>query len=217
MHDYAAAREKMVDCQVRPSDVTRYAVIDAMLEVPRERFVPSSKRPVAYAGEAVELAEGRWLLDARVFAKMIDAAEIEPNDAVLDIGCGLGYSSAVLSRVCRAVISVESDESMAKSAEETLSSLGYDNIAVLNSAFESGADSEKPFDVIVIQGGVGDVPQALFDQLADDGRLVAIWMDGRFGQVRTSAKTGGTISHRWIFDAAAPLLPGFSKDAAFAF
>lgn len=217
MQDYAAAREMMVDCQVRPSDVTRYAVIDAMLQVPRERFVPSSKRSVAYAGEAIETAAGRWLLDPRVFAKMVDAAEIEPTDAVLDIGCGLGYSSAVLSRICRAVISVESDETMAKAAEETLSSLGYDNVAVLTSPLEEGADSEKPFDAIFVQGGVGDVPQPLFDQLVEDGRLIAIWMDGSFGQVRVSTKTGETISHRWIFDAAAPLLPGFSKAASFAF
>jgi len=128
MQDYAAAREMMVDCQVRPSDVTRYAVIDAMLEVPRERFVPSSKRSVAYAGEAIEMA-------------------------------------AVLSRVCRAVISIESDEGMAKAAEESLLALGYDNAAVLNTPLNEGADSEKPFDVILVQGGVGDVPQALFDQL----------------------------------------------------
>ncbi len=217
MQDYAAAREMMVDCQVRPSDVTRYAVIDAMLEVPRERFVPSSKRSVAYAGEAIEMASGRWLLDPRVFAKMIDAAEIGPGDAVLDVGCGLGYSSAVLSRVCQAVIAVESDEGMAKAAEETLSALGYDNAAVLNTPLVEGADSEKPFEVILVQGGVGDVPQALFDQLAEGGRLVAIWMEGSFGQVRVSTKTGATVSHRWIFDAAAPLLPGFSKEASFAF
>ena len=217
MQDYDAAREMMVDCQVRPSDVTRYAVIDAMLQVPRERFVPSSKRSVAYAGEAIEMATGRWLLDPRVSAKMVDAAEIEPEDAVLDVGCGLGYSSAVLSRVCRAVISVESDESMAKAAEETLSALGYDNAAVLNSALGEGADSEKPFEVILIQGGVGDVPKALFDQLAEGGRLVAIWMEGSFGQVRVSTKTGDAVSHRRIFDAAAPLLPGFSKEASFAF
>ena len=96
MQDYDADREMMVDCQVRPSDVTRYAVIDAMLEVPRERFVPPSKRSVAYAGEAIEMAGGRWLLDPRVFAKMIDAAEIEPEDAVLDIGGGLGYSLSLI-------------------------------------------------------------------------------------------------------------------------
>ncbi len=217
MQDYAAAREMMVDCQVRPSDVTRYGIVDAMLTVPRERFVPPSKRPVAYAGEAVEQGKNRWLLDPRVFAKMVDAAEINPDDVVLDIGCGLGYSSAVLSRLCRAVIAVESDEAMAKSAEETLASLDCDNVAVLTGPLEAGAESEKPFNVILVQGGVGDVPQALFDQLAEDGRLVAIWSEGGFGQAQISTRTGDTISHRWSFDAAAPILPGFSRKAAFAF
>jgi protein-L-isoaspartate(D-aspartate) O-methyltransferase len=217
MQDYAAAREMMVDCQVRPSDVTRYGIVDAMLTVPRERFVPPSKRAVAYAGEAVEQAKNRWLLDPRVFAKMVDFAEINPEDVVLDIGCGLGYSSAVLSRLCKAVIAVESDETMAKSAEETLSSLDCDNVAVLTGPLEAGAESEKPFDVILVQGGVGDVPAALFDQLAEDGRLVAIWSDGGFGQARVSTRAGDAISHRWAFDAAAPVLPGFSPKAAFAF
>lgn len=217
MQDYAAAREMMVDCQVRPSDVTRYGIVDAMLTVPRERFVPPSKRPVAYAGEAVEQAKNRWLLDPRVFAKMVDFAEINPEDVVLDIGCGLGYSSAVLSRLCKAVIAIESDEAMAKSAEETLSSLDCDNVAVLTGPLEAGAESEKPFDVILVQGGVGDVPAALFDQLSEDGRLVAIWSDGGFGQARVSTRTGDAISHRWAFDAAAPVLPGFSAKAAFAF
>ena len=217
MQDYAVAREYMVDCQVRPSDVTRYGIVEAMLAVPRERFVPSSKRSVAYAGEAVELTKDRWLLDPRVSAKMLDAAEIEPSDDVLDVGCGFGYSSAVLSRLCRSVIAIESDESMAKSAEETLSSLSCDNVAVLTGPLEAGADSEKPFDVILVQGGVSDVPDALFDQLSEGGRLVAVWMDGSLGQVRVSTKTGASISHRWIFDASAPVLPGFSKTAAFAF
>lgn len=217
MHDYAAAREMMVDCQIRPSDVTRYGIVDSMLSVPRERFVPSSKRSVAYAGEAVELTKGRWLLDPRVFAKMVDSAEIEPGDAVLDIGCGLGYSSAVLSPLCRAVIAVESDEAMAKSAEETLAALGCDNVAVLTGPLEAGAESEKPFEVILIEGGAATVPQALFDQLSDGGRLVTIWMDGSFGQVKVSTRTGNAISHRWIFDAAAPILPGFDKVPSFAF
>ncbi len=216
MPDYASAREHMVNCQVRPSDVTRYGIVEAMLAVPRERFVPSSKRPVAYAGEAVELTKDRWLLDPRVFAKIADTAEIGPGDDVLDIGCGLGYSSAVLSRLCRSVIAVESDGSMAKAAEETFSALSFDNVAVLTGPLEAGAESEKPFDVIIIEGGVGDVPPALFEQLAEGGRLIAVWMEGTFGQVRVSVRTGSSISHRWVFDATASVLPGFSRKPVFA-
>jgi len=218
MQDNAAAREMMVDCQVRPSDVTRDGIVDAMLRVPRERFVPSSKRSVAYAGEAVEIAKGRWLLDPRVFAKMIDAAEIEPTDSVLDIGCGLGYSSAILASQCRAVIAVESDEGMAKSAENTLSELGLDNVAVLTGELSAGAPSEQPYEVIIVEGGIAGPPQALFEQLTDGGRLIAIWMDGgSFGRAQVSVKTGETISTRWAFDATAPILPGFAAEPSFAF
>ena len=162
------------------------------------------------------MAAGGYVTPGRC-AEALAESGANKSAPVLDIGCGLGYSSAVLSRVCRAVISVESDEAMAKAAEETLSALGYDNAAVLNSALSEGADSEKPFEVILLQGGVGDVPQALLDQLAEGGRLVAIWMEGSFGQVRVSTKTGDAVSHRWIFDAAAHQLPGFAKEAAFAF
>lgn len=217
MQDYAAAREAMVDRQVRPSDVTRYGIVDAMLRIPRERFVPSPKRNIAYAGEAVEIAPDRWLLDPRVFAKMVDFAEIEPEDAVLDIGCGLGYSSAVLSCLCRAVIAVENDETMAGTAEDTLRDIGADNVAVLTGPLNEGAPSEAPFNVIIVEGGIAAPPRALFDQLAEDGRLVAIWVEGSMGRAQVSVKSGGSISTRWAFDAAAPVLPGFAAEPSFAF
>ena len=217
MQDYAAARQAMVDRQVRPSDVTRYGIVDAMLRVPRERFVAASKRAVAYAGEQVELVPGRWLLDPRVFAKMLDVAEIEPGDAVLDIGCGLGYSSAILSELCRAVIAVESDEQMAHLAEETLRDLGIDNVAVLNGPLAEGAPSEAPFEVILIEGGIVRPPKTLYDQIAEGGRLVAVWADSAPGRVQVSVKANGAISTRWAFDAAAPVLPGFAAEPAFEF
>ena len=217
MQDFAAAREAMVDRQVRPSDVTRYGIVDSMLRVPRELFVPASRRAVAYAGEAVEIARDRWLLDPRVFAKLIDAAEIGPGDAVLDIGCGYGYSSAVLSPLCRAVIAVESDPSMAASAEANLREQGYDNVAVLERPLHEGAPDEAPFDVILIEGGVGRIPDALADQLAEDGRLVAVFMKGGFGRAEVHVKSGEHLAGRWAFDAAAPILPGFEARASFAF
>ncbi|MCL4138156.1 UNVERIFIED_CONTAM: hypothetical protein GTU68_029299 [Idotea baltica] len=189
-----------------------------MLQTPRERFVPPSKRSVAYAGEAVEIAKNRWLLDPRVFAKMVDFAEIEPTDSVLDVGCGLGYSSAILSQICRAVIAIESDEAMAKTAEDTLASLGRDNVAVLTGEMALGAPSEQPYEVILVQGGIAAPPKALFDQLVEGGRLVAIWMDGgSFGRAQISVKSGDNVSTRWAFDAAAPVLPGFEAAPSFAF
>lgn len=217
MLDFAAAREAMVDRQVRPSDVTRYGIVDAMLRVPRERFVPTSRRPVAYADEALEMTEGRWLLEPRTFAKMLDAAEIGADEAVLDVGCGLGYSTAVLSRVARAVIAVEADPTMAAAAEQALQREGCDNAAVLEGPLAEGAPSEAPFDAILVEGAVAREPGTLLGQLAEGGRLVAIWREGAHGHARVWVRAGDATSSRWAFDAAAPVLPGFEAARAFAF
>ncbi len=217
MDDYTLVREAMVDCQVRPSDVTRHAIINAMLEVPRERFVPPSQKSVAYVDEDIPLRKGRSLLAPRVFAKMLDTLEIEPHETVLDIGCALGYSSAVIARMCRGVVAVESDQTMFASAETTLASLAVDNVAVVNGPLEAGLPDEGPFDVIIIEGGIGAEPVALYDQLRDGGRLIAIWGSVDAGQARLSVKTGDEIATRWIFDASAQVLPGFEAKPAFAF
>jgi len=217
MHDYSLAREAMVDRQVRPSDVTRHNIIDAMLGIPRETFVPASQRTVAYVDQDVPLGKGRALLAPRTFAKMLDTADIRAGDTVLDVGCGLGYSSAVIARLCRGVIAVEPDETMATAAEANLSGLAIDNVAVLHKPLVEGVPSEGPYDVIVISGAIATAPTALYDQLADDGRLVAIWMQGGTGQARLSVKSGQDVATRWIFDATAPILPGFEATHSFAF
>jgi len=217
MHDYSLAREAMVDRQVRPSDVTRHNIIDAMLGIPRETFVPASQRTVAYVDQDVPLGKGRALLAPRSFAKMLDTADIGPGDTVLDVGCGLGYSSAVIARLCRGVIAVESDETMATAAETNLSGLAIDNVAVIHKPLAEGVPSEAPYDVIVISGAIATAPTALYDQLADDGRLIAIWMQGGTGQARLSVKSGDDVATRWVFDATAPILPGFEAKPSFAF
>lgn len=215
--DFNAARLAMVDCQVRPSDVTRFDIIDAMLSVPREKFVPSDMRSVAYAGEHVALGQGRILLDPRVMGKFLDAVAPGPEDLVLDLGCGFGYSSALLSRLCQAVVAVEEDEAMVATAETALRDNGVDNVVVIAGALNAGAPEHGPYDIITIQGAVEDVPTSLSDQLKEGGRIGAILSDGLIGQFSIGTKTATGIAWRSVFDATAPALPGFQSEKPFQF
>lgn len=206
----------MVDTQIRPSDVTKYPIIEAMLTVPREAFLPAALRPAAYAGETLRLSGGRVLLDPRVFAKMLEELDLGPADMVLDVGSGLGYSSAVMARMAEAVVALESDDALAEDAVESLSREGADNVAVVTGPLAEGAVQHGPYDAIILQGGVETLPDALADQLKDDGRIAAIFMDGAHGVARIGFKSAGRISWRRAFDATAPVLPGFEKAVEFA-
>jgi protein-L-isoaspartate(D-aspartate) O-methyltransferase len=217
MIDYAAAREAMVDRQVRPSDVTRYPIIAAMLAVPREEFLPAALRPVAYLGEHVPLAAGRVLLDPRVFAKLLDALAVGPKDLVLDLGCGLGYSTAVLAQMAEAVVALESDPVMAAEAEALLGAHAVDNAVVHAGPLADGVPEHGPFDAILVEGAIEVLPQAIADQLKPGGRIAAIFADGAGGKARLGLRTERDIAWRWIFDATAPILPGFATTKAFEF
>lgn len=217
MTDFAAARRAMVDCQVRPADVTRFGVISAMLAVPRERFVPRAQRDVAYADAPIPITEGRFLLEPRVFAKMLDAAAIGPDDLVLDVGCGTGYSAVVASRMAGAVVAIEQDEAMAAQAAENARSLGADTVIVETRALGEGAPDSGPYDVILVEGAVASVPDALISQLKDGGRLIAIVQNGAVGQARRFVRTGAHASSRRLFDAFSAVLPGFDVAPAFEF
>ena len=217
MTDFETARTMMVDRQVRPADVTRYALIDAMLWAPRERFAPKAKRAVAYADAILDLPEGRYILSPMVFAKLLEAADVKPTDHVLDVGSASGYSAGVLSRVVRSVVAVEASETLSDQAEKALGDVGVGNVAALVRPLTEGAPEHGPYDVIVIEGGIAAAPAALYDQLSEGGRLVAIWMDGVSGQARVAVKSGGEITVRRAFDASAPVLAGFEKAPEFAF
>ena len=158
MTDFATRRTFMVDTQVRPSDVTKFPVIDAMLSVPREAFVPDEKREAAYVGENLDLGEGRVVLEARTLAKMLDALDIQTDDVVLDIGCGLGYSSAVIAKMADAVVAVE-EARFADEAQTLLSDAGYDNVAVVEGDLREGATKSGPYDVIILQGAIEALPK----------------------------------------------------------
>ena len=215
MADYAARRTKMVDTQVRPSDVTKFPIIDAMLTVPREVFVPAAQREAAYVGENLPLGGGRVMLDPRTLAKLLDALDIQPTEVVLDIGCGLGYSTAVLAHLAEFVVALEDDEARATEAQAILSEQGIDNAAVMTGILSDGAAKSGPYDVIVIEGAVEQVPVALLDQLKDGGRIGAIYAEAALGVVRIGHKTDGRMNWRFAFNAGAPVMAGFQKQAAF--
>ena len=217
MIDYAAAREAMVDRQVRTADVTRYPIIAAMLAVPREDFLPAALRPVAYLGEHVPLAPGRVLLDPRVFAKLLDALDPGPGDLVLDLGCGLGYSTAVLAQMAEAVVALESDPAMAAEAEALLGAHGVDNAVVQAGPLADGVAEHGPFDAILVEGAIETLPHAIEAQLKVGGRIAAIFAEGAGGQARLGLRTPHGIAWRRIFDATAPVLPGFAATKAFEF
>ena len=216
MSDYSARRTIMVDTQVRPSDVTKFPIIDAMLMVPRELFVPRAVKESAYIGENCTLADGRVVLEPRTLAKILDALDIRDNELVLDIGSGLGYSAAVIARMAEAVVALEEESELVAEAEGLLSEIGADSVLVQSGALVSGAAQHGPFDVIVLQGGVEQVPEALLEQLKDGGRIAAIFMDGALGEVRIGYKINARLNWRFAFNAGAPVLPGFAKTPVFS-
>jgi len=216
MTNFAARRTMMVDTQVRPNDVTKFPIIEAMLSVPREAFVPAQRREAAYVGGNIEIGGGRVLLEARTLAKMLDALDIQPTDLVLDIGCGLGYSSAVIARMAEAVVAVESEEGLASQAQARLSAESVDNVAVIEAPLGEGSAKHGPYDAIVIEGAVEDMPAAIEAQLKEGGRIACLFMDGALGVCRIGHKIDGTVTWRYAFNASAPVLPGFSRRAVFS-
>ena len=215
MTDFSARRTMMVDTQVRPSDVTKFPIIDAMLTVKREDFVPAAQREAAYMGENLSLGDGRVLLEPRTLAKILDAVDINGDELVLDVGSALGYSAAVIAHMAEAVVALEENEDLARETMDTLMDAGIDNVITHTGALHDGAAEHGPFDVIVVQGGVSHVPAALSDQLKDGGRMACVFMDGALGEVRIGYKLDGRITWRRSFNAGAPVLPGFEKHDAF--
>ncbi|WP_108816393.1 protein-L-isoaspartate O-methyltransferase family protein [Loktanella sp. Alg231-35] len=216
MTDYTSRRTMMVDTQVRPSDVTKFPIIDAMLSVPREAFVPDHLREAAYVGENLVLGAGRVMLEPRTLAKMLDALDIQPHHVALDVGCSLGYSTALLARMCEFVVGVEDDETRAEDAQSALSEQGFDNAAVMAGPLTDGSAKSGPYDIIIVQGAVEMVPAALTYQLREGGRMACVFAEGALGVIRIGHKIDGVMNWRFSFNASAPVLPGFEKPAAFA-
>ena len=172
--DFSEARIKMVDNQVRTSDVTDHAVLRAMLTVPRERFVPEDKRVFAYIGDEISLGGGRYLMEAAPFSRLLQLARIQPTDVVLDVGCGLGYSAAVLAEIAGSVVALEEDAALADAATQNLAGTNTLSSVVVTGPLNEGYAKEGPFDVILFEGAVDAVPPVFFDQLRERGRLVVV-------------------------------------------
>jgi protein-L-isoaspartate(D-aspartate) O-methyltransferase len=221
MIDFAAARRMMVDGQVRTSDVTDLRIITAMLELPRERFVPETSADLAYLDLDAPVAAGgeptRRLLKPMVLAKMVQAAAVKPDDHVLDVGCATGYSSALLGRLARSVIALEEDEELARCADENLKAIGSGNVAVVAGPLTQGCQLKSPYDVIFLNGATEVVPHALCRQLKNGGRLVAVVGSAPTARAMIYRSVEDDISGWPIFDAAASLLPGFAAVPAFVF
>jgi protein-L-isoaspartate(D-aspartate) O-methyltransferase len=221
MTNFAQARRMMVEGQVRTNDVTDPRLLAAMLELPREAFVPSTSTNVAYLDRDLPVrgsgAAARFLLKPMVLAKLIHAAAVSETDRVLDVACATGYSSAVLAHLASQVVALEEDAVLARAAEDTLRVLGIANVAVRTGPLVAGAPGDGPYDVILLNGAAEVVPEALCTQLRDGGRLVCVLSHGAVARAMLYWSIAGDISGRAIFDAAAPLLPGFTRPAAFFF
>ena len=215
MTDFAAARRNMVDGQVRTADVTDLRIISAMLDVPREAFLPPAKAALAYLDLDVPLGNGRCLMKPMVLAKLIHAADLAGTDRVLDVGCVTGYAAAVLARIAGQVVALEQDAGLAQPARVALSPLP--NVTVQSGPLTEGWPAGGPYDAIVVEGATEFAPEPLLRQLADGGRLVCVLGSGPGAKAMLYRRSGQDSGGRAIFDAAAPLLPGFVKPPQFAF
>lgn len=223
MLDFAKARRLMVDSQLRTFDINDLAVLTAFDEVPREHFVPADRECLAYMDQAIAVSEGfetgepRSMLAPMVLGRMIQSLAVARGARVLDVACGLGYSSAILSRLGASVVALESSPALAGEAGRRLAACGVEGVMIAVAPVEQGYPEAAPYDAILVNGAVEVRPQRLLDQLADGGRLVCVEGRGRAAEVTLYGRTGRAFGARPLFDAAAPLLAGFQAEPGFVF
>jgi protein-L-isoaspartate(D-aspartate) O-methyltransferase len=221
MHDFAALRRRLVDNQIRPSEITDRALIEAFLTVPREIFVAPPERPFAYSDRELPysaLAPDRKMIDPVQLARLIEMLPAGgPEAKMMVIGCGTGYAAALLARLCGSVIAVEEDERLAAAAAETLAGLSVDNVTVARARLTEGYPAGAPYDAILIEGAVETVPAALVAQLKQTGALAVILREERISRAMLYERVGDDAAKWPQFEAWAALLPGFQKEREFVF
>jgi protein-L-isoaspartate(D-aspartate) O-methyltransferase len=221
MPGFATARQKMVDGQVRPSDVTDIRILDAMLAVPREAFVPENQRALAYLDLDLDVSEGgpakRFLIKPLVISKMLQAADIKDTDNVLVVGCATGYTAALVAKLAGRVTATESDPALAAKAKDVMAELGLGNVTFRAAAAAEGDPANAPYDVIVLDGATEITPDRLYRQLRDGGRLVGVFAMTQPQRAVIVTRSHGDFGNRALFDAAVPVLPGLERSPAFVF
>ena len=217
MTDFATARRHMVDGQVRTADVTDLRILSAMLDIPRERFVPPASAAIAYLDLDLPVGKSgsRRLLKPMVLGKLIHAANIAPGNRVLDVGCATGYGAAVLARVAGQVIALEQDADLARAARSELA--GQPNATVVSGSLTAGWPQSSPYDAIVLEGATEVPPETFLSQIREGGRLVCVLGSGPGSKAMLYCRSGDELGGRPIFDATAAVLPGFAKTPIFAF
>lgn len=214
MQDFGIARGNMIESQVRPSGVTDARIIAAMADVPREEFAPQERRAIAYMDDDLPVGRDvngrpRYLLEPMALARLLQLANIRPEHRVLDIAGATGYSAAVLARLARHVTAVEEDATLADAAKRTLGQLGVDNVTVVHGPHPAGHKAGAPYDVIVVNGRLPDIPHGLLEQLVDDGKLVLALGKAETAPATVVVRNGKAVSHRRWFDLSVPEVPGF--------
>ncbi len=221
MSAFSTARQKMVDGQVRTSDVTDSRIIDAMMALPREAFVPEDKRALAYLDLDLDVSAGgsakRYLIKPVVTAKLLQAAEIGDTDNVLVVGCATGYAAALAASLAGRVTATETDPALAAEAREVLRQLGLGNVTIRPADAADGDPSNAPFDVIVLNGATEIIPERLYGQLREGGRLVGVFAMSQPPRATIVTHSHDDFGNRALFDATVPVLPGLERRPAFVF
>jgi protein-L-isoaspartate(D-aspartate) O-methyltransferase len=219
MTDFALARRNMVEGQLRPNRVNDAGLLAALGELPRERFLPEALRSVAYADDDVPLGKGRFMMEPMVLARLIQVLQPQAEHKAMVVAAGRGYGAAILARLTKSVVAVEADAGLADGAQQVLRDLGVTGVQQVAGEAEQGAAASGPYEVILIEGAVHEVPKAIADQLAEGGRLATVIIDpsGALGVAHLFVKQGGVVSGRPLFDAGTPPLPGFARPAQFTF
>jgi len=216
--DFTLARRNMVESQLRTNRVTSPQLLLAMGELPRERFVPASMGTLAYVDDDIPIGNGRFIMNPMVLGRLLEAAVIKPSDVVLVIGCGMGYSAAVIAKLASTVFALERERKLSTKAASELTNLALDNAVVIEGRVDRGYPDQSPYDVILIDGAVAKIPQVIIDQLAEGGRLVTIIdADLPVGRATLMKRRNNIISERTLFEAVVSTLPSFKAKVGFVF